>query len=283
MDVKEFQYFAPNTLEEAIALLDRHKEKAVLMSGGTDIIVQLRENLISPDYIIDVKRIKELHGIRFSKEEGLFIGACATMNEIGTHEDVKKYYPFLASAVSTVGSRQIRHRATCVGNIVNASPLADSATPLYALDATVVMEGPAGKREVPIREFIVFVRKTSLAANEIVRGIKVPYIEGAKGTFHKNSRRKEVDLSTVCGTVLQIGDEYRLAFGSVAPTPVRLVKTEELLKGKALAPELIEEASELARTEVSPIDDVRSTKEYRYDAVSVIVRRGLKALAGLEA
>lgn len=283
MNVKDFMYFAPDTLSDAIGLLEKYGEKAVILNGGTDVIVRLRDNLISPDYVVDIKKIKELYGLTFDKNEGLYIGACVTMNEIGEDPNVRKYYPYLSKAVLSVGSKQIRHRATCIGNIVNASPLADSATPLLALDAIVVIEGTKGRREVKLEDFIVFVRKTVLEKEEIVIGIKVPYNESIRGCFFKNSRRKEVDLSTVCGTVLKCNEEYRIAFGSVAPTPIRLKKTEEFLKGKKISEEILNEASEMAKTEVSPIDDVRASKEYRLDAVAVIVNRGLGFLRGLEA
>jgi len=198
------------------------------------------------------------------------------MNEIGDSEDVKQYYPFLAKAAHSVGSKQIRNRATLVGNIVNASPLCDTGTPLYACEAKVCIVGKEGKREVPITEFITFVRKTVLKPDEIVVGVKVPFIEGIKGVFTKISRRKEVDLSTICGTVLKIGDSYRMAFGAVAPTPIRLLKTENLLSGKMLTPALIEEAAKSACTEVSPISDIRASKEYRFDVIEVTVRRSLE-------
>ena len=228
---------------------------------------------------MDVKKIPGLHEITFSEKEGLFIGACVTMNEIGGNEAVRTHYPFLAEAALSVGSKQVRNRATSVGNIVNASPLCDTGTPLYAADAVMCLEGSNGKREVPIREFITFVRRTVLQKDEIVTGIKVPYDKDLRGIFTKVARRREVDLSTICATVARSGNEWKLAFGAVAPTPVRLPKTEELLRGKEITEALIDEAAKLARTEVSPIDDVRASKEYRLDVVEVIVRRSLKALA----
>ena len=277
--MREFVYLRPGSIAEALSMRCEHAGCSVLFNGGTDIVIQLRDRLIKPDYVIDIKHIDGLKKITFSKEEGLFIGACATMNEIGGNEYVKTYYPFLAEAALSVGSKQVRNRATCVGNIVNASPLCDTGTPLYVTDASLCISGKEGDREVPIREFITFVRRTVLKPDEIVTGIKVPYVEGLKGIFTKVARRREVDLSTICGTVARLGDSYRLAFGAVAPTPVRMPKTEALLEGKTLTPELIEEAAKLARTEVSPIDDVRASKEYRLDVVEVIVRRSLTQLA----
>jgi carbon-monoxide dehydrogenase medium subunit len=276
--MKEFEYLRPETIEEAIALRCEHEGCSVLLNGGTDIVIQLRERLIAPEYVIDMKHIPGLNKITFSKEDGLYIGACVTMNEIGDNEDVKRYYPFLAEAARCVGSKQIRNRATLIGNIVNASPLCDTGTPLYVCEAKMCVVGTYGKREVPITEFITFVRRTVLKPDEIVVGCKVPYNEEAIGIFTKVSRRKEVDLSTICGTVLKLGDSYRMAFGAVAPTPIRLPKTEALLNGKKLTLKLMEEAAKLACTEISPINDIRASKKYRLDVVEVTVRRSLEKL-----
>ncbi len=277
--MREFEFLQPKSIAEAIAMRVEHGDRLVVYNGGTDIVIQLRDRLIAPDYVMDVKKIPGLHEITFSEKEGLFIGACVTMNEIGGNEAVRTHYPFLAEAALSVGSKQVRNRATSVGNIVNASPLCDTGTPLYVADAVMCLEGPNGKREVPIREFITFVRRTVLQKDEIVTGIKVPYDKDLRGIFTKVARRREVDLSTICATVARSGSEWKLAFGAVAPTPVRLPKTEELLRGKEITEALIDEAAKLARTEVSPIDDVRASKEYRLDVVEVIVRRSLKALA----
>jgi carbon-monoxide dehydrogenase medium subunit len=274
--MREFEYLRPETVEEAITLRQKHKGCSVLLNGGTDVIIQLRDHLIAPEFVIDLKHIPGLKKLTFSKEDGLYIGACVTMNELGDNEDVKKYYPYLWEAAFSVGSKQVRNRATLVGNIVNASPLCDTGTPLYVCEAKVCISGGASEREVPISEFITFVRRTSLQPDEIVVGIKVPYFEGAKGIFTKVSRRKEVDLSTICATVLKLGDSIRIAFGAVAPTPMRLMKTEALINGKQLTLELIEEAAKLALTEISPISDVRASKEYRYDVVEVTIRRSLE-------
>jgi carbon-monoxide dehydrogenase medium subunit len=274
--MREFEYLRPETVEEAIALRQKHEGSSVLLNGGTDVIIQLRDHLIAPEFVIDIKHIPGLKKLTFNKEEGLYIGACVTMNELGDNEDVKRYYPYLRDAAYSVGSKQVRNRATLVGNIVNASPLCDTGTPLYVCDAKVCISGGVSEREVPISEFITFVRRTTLQPDEIVVGIKVPYFEGAEGIFTKVSRRKEVDLSTICATVLKLGDSIRIAFGAVAPTPIRLMKTEALINGKPLSLELIEEAAKLALTEISPISDVRASKEYRYDVVEVTIRRSLE-------
>ena len=276
--MRDFVYLAPESLEEAAALKLEHDDKAIFMAGATDVIIRLRDHLIAPDYVIDLKNIPDMDEITFSETDGLHIGALATMTQIATNEHVLRHYPYLAEAASYVGGRQIRNRATCVGNIVNASPLADTATPLYCHDAVVELFGLPGRRDVPMQEFILFVRKVALRPGELVTGIRVPYLPSARGIFRKVARRNEVDLSTVCGTIVRAGEGFRIAMGSVAPTPLRLPKTEALLGGKPLTDALIAEAAALAATEVSPIDDVRADRQYRLDIVSYLVRDGLSKL-----
>ena len=277
--MKEFVFLQPKTLAEAVAMRREHGDKLVVMSGGTDIVIQLRDRLIAPDYVMDIKKIPGLDEIRFSEQEGLFIGACVTVAALGGDRRVKEFYPYLSEAALSLGSKQVRNRATCAGNIVNASPLCDTGTPLYAADAVICLEGSAGRREVPIAAFITFVRHTALGPDEIVTGIRVPYDPHFRAVFTKVSRRREVDLSTICSTIGRSGDTWRLAFGAVAPTPLRLPKTEALLAGRPITLTLTEEAATLAASEVSPIDDVRASKQYRLDIVQVLVRRSLEALA----
>ena len=276
--MREFEYVAPKTVKEALSLLATYKEKATILAGGTDVVIRLRDEIIDPEFIIDIKHIEELNGIKFDKNEGLFVGANATMHEIQNDKNVKEFYPFYADACGHVGSKQVRNKATSVGNLCTASPLGDSLTPMYCLDATVVIEGPNGKREVPVREFITFVRKTVLERDELVLGVKFPYVE-CKGIYTKNARRHEVDLSNIVATILKVGDEYRIAYGSVAPTPIRLVKTEEFLKGKKIDDKVIEEAKKILATEISPISDLRATKEYRVSVSQSILENSLKALS----
>lgn len=276
--MKAFEYFAPASLEEAFDLLDRFGPDGKLFNGGTDVVIQLRDHLIAPKAVIDIKRIPGLKTLTYDPQDGLTIGACMTMNEIGGHPLVQQFYPTLAKAALSVGSKQVRNRATCIGNIVNASPLADTSTPLLAHNAVVIARSREGERHIPLEEFFVFVRKTSLKQGEIVTAIQVPPTPGAKGEFTKISRRREVDLSTICATILRAEDGWRVAYGSVAPTPIRLKKTEALLNEGPLTDERIERAVELARSEVSPIDDVRATKAYRLEVVGVVLARSLRAL-----
>jgi aerobic carbon-monoxide dehydrogenase medium subunit len=278
--MKYFDYYKPELLKEASELLISNGENAHILNGGTDLIVRMREKLTTPKAVIDIKGIKELHRLSYDEKEGLFVGACVKLSDMAHNKDVVEKYTFLADAAETVGSGQVRNLATMVGNNCNASPLADTSTPVLALDAAVVIYGKEGEREVSIHDFFKGVRKTCLAQGEIVVGIKVPAYKDMKGVFTKNSRRKEVDLSTVCTSVVKVGEEIRIAMGAVAPTPIRAKKAEEYAKGKELTDEAISEIVDLAVSEARPIDDIRASKEYRLEMVRVMVRRSLEQLRG---
>ncbi|MBB6216893.1 carbon-monoxide dehydrogenase medium subunit [Anaerosolibacter carboniphilus] len=278
--MKSFEYFKPRTLEEASALLIKYGDKASILNGGTDLIVRMHDGVSHPEVVIDIKGIAGLKKMEFNENEGLTIGACVTMNDMAQDAVLLEKYRILAEASHTVGSCQVRNRATLVGNITNASPLADTATPLLALDAFVKVFGPGGEREISIHEFFVWVRKTCLQAGEIVIGVRLPnYEENVLGTYQKHARKDEVDLSTVCASVVKADGTVRIALGSVAPTPIRAKKTEEFLAGKALTEEIINQASEIVLSEISPIDDIRASKQYRQDIVKILVKRGLIELS----
>lgn len=274
--MENFVYFKPQTLKECVSLLEEYPDAAIL-SGGTDLIIQMREGLRVPPQVIDIKHIPELHGIKVSPDE-IFIGASVTMSQVYDHPELQAKVPYLCEAVRRVGSIQIRNRATIAGNLVNASPLADSATPLLILNAVVHTYGPEGTRQIPLTEFFVFVRKTVLKPNEVVTGITFNPSELDAGLFIKLARRSEVDLSTVCLSVGRKEKQYRVAFGSVAPTPLRLYEVEQFLDGKDLTLDVRKEAAMIARQTVSPISDVRASKEYRLDMVANLLEDALEQL-----
>lgn len=281
--MKSFEYLKPGSLREASVFLLEGGAGAHILNGGTDLVIRMRERLTLPEKVIDIKGIPDMNRISFSPEDGLFIGGCVNLNVLGNHEAVVSNYPFLSRAALSVGSTQVRNRATCVGNLCNASPLADTATPLLALDAVMLVYGPEGEKEIPLSQFFVHVRKTCLKPGEVVWGIRVPApSKEQSGVFMKLSRRKEVDLSTVCSTVAKTGSGWRVAYGAVAPTPVRAPKTEALLDGAALTPDLIAQAVAMIATEVSPIGDNRSSKEYRLEMVQLLMKRSLNEIMAKE-
>ena len=279
--MKKFEYLKPDSIEETISILSQHGEKAQILNGGTDLIVGIRDKIIQPEYLIDIKAISQLNRITYNKQDGLNIGATVTLNEISNSKVVQTHYPILVKACKTVGSYQVRNRATLVGNICNASPAADTTPPLLVLDAKVNIIGPIGEKIVPIHQFFTGVKKNILKKGEIVTSITIPPIKGKWfGVYLKQGRKKEVDLATVGVAVVCIRDEVRIALGAVAPVPVRAFKTEELLKGKTIDESLLEKAGKSALTEVSPISDIRSSQEYREEIIKVLVRRAILQVKG---
>lgn len=272
--MKAFQYFKSTSLKEALELLITHEKEAALLNGGTDLIVRMREGHSTPKVIIDIKKIPELGKIHVS-EEFISIGGCVLLNELGNDPLILSEYPYLAQAALSVGSKQVRNRATCIGNICNASPLADTATPLLALEAMVDIYGEEGLKQVPLKDFFVFVRKTVLKETDIVKSITFKRQREAKAIFSKMSRRKEVDLSTVCATVLKGESGFKIAFGAVAPTPMRLYETEKFLGENPLSESVIEQACACALSEIKPISDIRASDAYRKEMVMVMLRRSL--------
>ncbi len=279
--LKEFEYLKPDSIKEIISILSQFGEKAQILNGGTDLIVEMRDKIIQPEYLVDIKAIPQLNRITYNKQDGLNIGATVTLNEISNSKVVQTHYPILVKACKTVGSYQVRNRATLVGNICNASPAADTAPPLLVLEAKVNIIGPTGEKIVPINQFFTGVKKNILKKGEIVTSITIPPIKGKwVGVYLKQGRKKEVDLATVGVAVVCIRDEVRIALGAVAPVPVRAFKTEELLKGKTIDESLLEKAGKSALTEVSPISDVRSSQEYREEIIKVLVRRAILQAKG---
>ncbi len=279
--MKEFEYLKPDSIKETISILSQYGGKAQILNGGTDLIVGIRDKIIQPEYVVDIKAIPQLNKITYSEQNGLHIGATVTLNEVSDSKVVQRNYPILAEACKTVGSYQVRNRATLVGNICNASPAADTTPPLLVLEAKVNIVGPDGEKTILLNQFFVGVKKNTLKKGEIVISVTVPPLQDKwTGVYLKQGRRKDIDLATVGVAVICIRDEIRIALGAVAPTPVRTFKTEELLRGKTIDESLLEKTAKFVLTEVSPISDVRSSKEYREEIIKVLVKRAILQVKG---
>ncbi len=277
--MKAYNYVCPQTLEECSNLLIENEGRAHIINGGTDLIVRMREELTVPDLVVDIKKIDpNMHEITIT-EDRVIIGACAKISDIADNEYIKENFSFLAEAANSVGSWQVRNRATCSGNLCNASPLADTATPLLCLDAIMHVYSEGKMKEIPITEFFIHVRKTALKLGDVVTAISFEN-KPVKGIFSKFSRRKEVDLSTVCGTVVLKDGNFKMAFGSVAPTPLRLYKTEEFINSNEDNEENRKKAMTMASEEVSPISDIRASADYRKEMVYNTLGLAFEKLGG---
>jgi xanthine dehydrogenase small subunit len=272
---------SPRTLDEALKAL-ANDPAIVLAAGCTDLMVRPPEALHGMERVIDLLAIPELSGIRevgFGSEAGLEIGATTTFSEIRRSATVRSVFPALADSAAQIGGLQIQNRATIGGNMANASPAGDSLPVLLALDATVVIAGPTGMREIPYSTFHTGYRKTALQPGEILAAVRLPLPSvGTIQTFRKVGTREAQAISkVVVAMVGRVEDgriaDLRLAAGSVAATPIRLRSAEEAVRRMAPGSEAAERAGRAAADAVDPIDDVRSTADYRRFALERVVRR----------
>lgn len=275
----KFDYCAPQTLQETLDLVDKLGKDAKLLAGGTDLIVNLRARQERAKNMIDIKKVKEVQELSYDPKRGLTVGAGVTLNRLIHNEDIAKIFPILREAAGTIADYQVRNRATLVGNICNASPAADTAPALLVLEATANIANRKGTRKVPIREFFTGVKKTVLATNEMVTSIGVPTPPDASRGSYLKARRvfgEDVAIVGVGGLLVPNGGsmpKFRIAYASVAPTPVRAFEAEKVFESKKSVDQLVEEAIPVVMKTVSPISDVRGGKEYRANLVKVLTKR----------
>jgi carbon-monoxide dehydrogenase medium subunit len=276
--MRRFEYHEPASLDEAVALLSA--SNAQILAGGTDLLVELKEQLRRADAVVNIKKIPGLAGLAYDDKTGLRIGALATAREVEISPLTLDKYRSLVQSVRELGSIQVRHRATIIGNVCRASPSADTIPPLIADGATVRIRGAGGERSVKLEEFFLGPGKTVLKPGDVVIEIVVPPpAAGTRKIYIKHGRRKAMELATVGVAVTHVpGAETRIVLGAVAPTPIRARRAEEVLRGKALSAELIAQAAEAAVAESHPISNVRASAEYRREMVSVLTRRALEAV-----
>lgn len=273
----EFEYFVPTSVKEASGLLEKYKEKARVLAGGTDLIVQLKEDVSKPAALVDIKRIASLKGIK-TKGGYLSIGALVTFTELVESALIKSKFPVLWEAARTVASPGVRNRATMAGNICSAVPSLDSAPALLVYEAVITVDGPKGARKIPFASFITGPRRTVLGKGELVTGILLPLPSKHGGAYVKLGRYAGEDLAQAgVGVYADKSGAVRVAFCALAPAPARSKKLEALFSGKKLDSALFAQAEELLAKELSPISDIRSSKEYRLHMAGVMLERGLKA------
>jgi CO/xanthine dehydrogenase FAD-binding subunit len=280
-----FQYFAPRTLDEAVALLAGAGGAGRVLAGGTDLLPRLERRLVRAETLVDLKRIPELRAIGFDPQAGLTIGATVRLAELLEHTDVQHWYPAMIEAASQTATVQIRNMGTVAGNVCNGSPCADSVPVLLARGARVALRSPRGERLLPLSDFFKGPGETALAPDELLRRIHVPPPPPDTGfAFAKLPARTHVDISAVNVGVMVARrgaacGEARIVLGAVGPTPIRARKAEARLAGATLGATLLREVGELAASEAQPIDDVRASAAYRRSMAAVLVRRALVAAA----
>lgn len=273
----EFEYIKPKDMDEALHVFSLYREKARALAGGTDLVVHLKENIAKPEVVVDIKALEELRGLKLDGNK-LKIGALTTFTDLIESDVIKSKFPLLWEASLTVASVGVRNRATIVGNICSAVPSADSAPVLAAYDAVVLARSIKDERAISIHDWFAGPKKTTLAADEIVTGLELPFPEKKHaGCYMKLSRYEGEDLAQGGVAVLAFSDNtYRVAVCALGPKPSRCPKTEAVLNGSKLGEKLLLKAKKTILEEVSPISDIRSSKEYRLHMTQVMLGRALE-------
>lgn len=282
--MKPFQYFKPQSLEEAWKL-KREWPQAIFIAGGTDLIVQIKNRELSPPALISLRSIAQLKGIETGQTTN--IGALTTISEIIKHQELGQKFPLLQEAARNLGSVQIRNMATIGGNLCNCSPSADMALPLLVLEAKLKLQNSQGKRLIPAEKLFIGPGKTCLYPEEILTGIVLTHSgQKSKSIFLKKGRVKmDLALASLAVRLEMEGKQClkaRLAAGSVAPVPLRLKEVEALLEGKLLTKGLITEAQQLAVKGISPISDIRASRQYRRQLLAALVKITLEKMRSID-
>jgi carbon-monoxide dehydrogenase medium subunit len=280
--INDFDYLAPKTLKEALTLLDKYQDDCKVICGGQSLLILMRQGLVAPKYLLDIKGLNELSYIKDEKD-GLKIGATTTHRVIEKSPVIKKKYPVLAEMESRLASIQTRNWGTIGGNICHGDPAGDPAPVLIALNATLTMAGVKGARSMPVEDFTLDYFEVALEPGELLTEIQIPVPPPHTGTVYTKFNIIESDLATVsvaASVTLGSGDgvcqDIRIALGAAAPMAIRAKKAEALLKGKKITDALLTQAGEAAAKEAEPISDIQASEEYRRELVKVLVPRMTK-------
>ncbi|PKM96954.1 MAG: FAD-binding protein [Elusimicrobia bacterium HGW-Elusimicrobia-3] len=274
----EFEYVKPKDMEEVLHVFSLYKEKARALAGGTDLVVHLKEGLAKPEVVVDLKAVPELAGFAL-RDNTLRLGALATFTDLIEAPVIKAKFPLLWEAALTVASTGVRNRATVAGNICSAVPSADSAPALAVYDAVVLTRSLGGARRVPVADWFTGPKRTALRPDEIVEAVELRLPEKKHaGCYMKLSRYEGEDLAQGGIGVLVFADHtYRVAACALGPKPGRCPLTEAALNGKKLGDKTLQAAKEALLREISPITDIRSSKEYRLHMAQIMLGRALES------
>jgi carbon-monoxide dehydrogenase medium subunit len=282
--LQSFNFQSVSSIDETVGLLSNGKGHVKILSGGTDLLVQLREGNTQADLIIDVKKVPELVAVTFDPADGLYIGAASSCFQICHDAAVSEHYPGLIDAFSLIGGVQIQNRASIGGNLCNASPAADTIPALIVHQAVCVISGPMGDRRVPVEQFCTAPGKTVLGPDELLVSVHIPPAGRNFGAHYQRFiPRTEMDIAVVgAGAAVNLSEDgnsfqsARLALAAVAPTPLFVPEVGEFLSGKAVSSEAIQQAASIAQAAARPISDLRGTAKQRKQLSAVLARRTLE-------
>ena len=284
MKLPDFDFLEPESVAEACALLAGDPEGSVLMAGGTDVLVLLKERQLDCRRLVSLGKIEALRTIEVG-DGGLTIGAMATVNQVAHHPGIRERYPGIVDAAMSLAADQVRNQATVAGNLCMAVPSADTAPILLVHDASLRVASPDGERTVPLRELFLGPRETVLKAGDVVVAIEVPPAgpgEGSASLRHGGRASLSLPVASAAAWLRLEGGvctDARIALGSVAPTPLLVPEAGDIVAGCELMPEVLAAAGAAARAAARPIDDMRGSKSFRLELVDVLTRRVLTTAA----
>lgn len=281
--MQDFDYTAPQTVVEVVAALQKDPEATRILSGGTDLLVQLREGRKNAGLVVDIKHVPEVNQLVFDAEAGLTIGAAVPCYQITRDPRIQAAYPGLVDAIALIGGMQIQGRASVGGNLCNASPAADTTPALIVHRAVCIIAGADGQRELPVEQFCTGPGRSALKPGEFLVSLRVPPPRAGFGAAYlRFIPRNEMDIAVVgAGAAVQLtpdGSHFesaRVALGAVAPTPLFVVEAGDALAGKPVGPEALLEAARIAQAAARPIDDMRGSVAQRRHLSLVLTRRAL--------
>ena len=278
-----FDYHEPRSLDEALDLLAHHGEDAHLLAGGTATVLLMRQGLLRPGHVVALRAIGELGGVARTPDGGLRIGAMATHRAVERSADAYAYSPALVDAFASVATVRIRNQATVGGNLAHADPAQDPPPMLTALDATATLRSPRGERTIPVGDIAVDHFTSSLAHDEVITHVVLPPLApGTRETYLKFLPKTADDYATVSvAATMHLADDgtiadVRLVLGAVGPTPLRLRKVEDAIRGRAT--DRLSEAIAMVPAEVEPLDDARGSAAYKREMARVWTARALGQL-----
>ncbi len=287
MRLPHFEHHQPKSLEEALDLMADHRTSVKALAGGTDLLLRMRAGVLAPGHLVSLGRIAGLRTVDFQEGDGLVIGAGARLAGVAEHPAVQQHYPGLAHACTVMATTQIRNMGTVAGNLANAAPSADTAAPLLAYGASLVVVERGGRRQVPLADFFTGPGATVLEPYELIEAIRVPALpERTSSCYMRISARSQVDIAAVgvAGFITQglDGDvlRARLALAAVAPTPLLVPEAATILEGQRPDARLAAQAAAACVRAAKPIDDLRASAAWRRQMVQVLSQRVLAACLG---
>lgn len=273
------EYLRPETLSELIMLKDIYGKDARILAGGTDLIINLKDNMLSCKYIIDIKKIPEMNEINYLDDRGLTVGGAVTLNEMMENEYVKSKYPILVESGKTLANSLLRNRATMLGNICNASPAGDMIPSALVLEGSVDVLSVKGARTIPLKDFFLGVKRNALYDNEIAIRIVFPSPDGT-GAYLKKSRIKGHDLAQIgAAGMLKNNGELMIAIAAAAPTPLLINNLGNYDKKDLCDENTVRNLTDKIRENIHPISDQRASKEYRMAMAEYLIRGVLKKIS----